>query len=1321
MTCIEWSFREFRNGCGVRRIESTVDERSKEFSLVCQVAFGWLRAPNANQRFAGVTDSVVQHSPTGYSDHSQWPPQPARLRPDLHPTKRSCSFRDRLRTSNRKYPMLRLAVLIALVAIRSAAWASSPPPNVLLIITDEHNFRTLGCYRALMPREQGHMWGINAVVPTPNIDRLANEGVICTRAYATAPVCTPSRAAMFTGRYPHATGAPKNDLKLDRSIPTLADRLNDFGYRTGYFGKWHLGGEGKPEWAPEIDGGFQFKKFMFNRGHWKKFAIANGKPMVAARRNGQPSYGVAGADERSFATDWLTDRTIDFVNDTDSEKPFFAVLSYPDPHGPNTVRAPYDHRFDDLPFSPPRTFQLAQRPTTPKWLGSKMKHDVFRGADMSLYFGMVQCIDDNVGRLIENLQESNRLDNTLVIMTSDHGDLCYEHDRTNKGNPYEGSARVPLILRHPRRIAEGEYYVDPVGTVDLTPTVLGLLELPGDGNMQGRDLSAELADASKRRTDPTNPPTTFLRAGGMLAHWVAAVDARYKLVLSVKDRPWLFDAGEEPDELNNFFDDASKKRVVARLGKALARYRDTTGDPALKLPAVAASLAEIVGGTNADTAAAIDRDKKKNRAQKKPANYASGWTGNRPWIGPDWWANPLTEWSISDGAATAKAAKNRTLCLLSHELSDHGDSFSASVQIDASLAAGEPASAAGFRIGRRGGIDDYRHALVHATKWMDAVIRRDGKVTIGESASTDRLRLSDGPVDLRLRGRRSGDTVQLSLAATQGDRTIRTSDTVPIADIKGGVALLSHGAGNRFQTKGRFAFRDFQLSGDMVRRHSNRTFGPIMWTQYSLSGDQLRLQAQFAPLNVDTESRAEFWTADDAGSEKWKRVADAPLDKLSRTATFTVEGWQSKTNHRYQVRFEWNGKRYFWDGRIRKEPTRDEPFKLGCFSCDNGYLFPIPAMVQQVKRQNPDMVFFAGDQIYESYGGFGVNKTKNTEAAMKDYLRKFYQFGWTWREVLRDRPCVILPDDHDVFQGNLWGHGGRKLPPGKMNEWARGGYEMPGDWVRAIERTNVGHLPDPAVDITLPIGIKPYFTSLTYGGIGFVILEDRKFKTGPLSVPDDARREGTGGNLLGQQQEDFLEKWSRDWREHKMKCALSQTIFCRAATHVGPDLRRSRGYYDSGAWPKAARNRVVRILGDCNALAIHGDQHLGVLLRHGVDEFDDAGFAFMVPGTANGFPRAWWPGINKGTPSADQSFTGKFQDEAGHPIHILAVGNPEPGSNRLPTTEDPMVIGYRKGSGYGMVEFNRKKKTAKISLYKLGDKEEMFPGFPQTINVGGEP
>ena len=487
---------------------------------------------------------------------------------------------------------LSLMVFLTLLVNLSPPTVTADSPNVLLIITDEHNFRTLGCYREWMPREQAEMWGLGAVVSTPHLDRLAKEGVLCTRAYATSPVCSPCRAAMITGRYPHTVGVPTNNRVLDRSVPTLADRLNDAGYRTAFFGKWHLGGNGKPEWQPKVDGGFQFTKFMFNRGHWKKFIMEDGQPMVGARKNGNPTYALDGADSKSFATDWLTDRAIDYITNPDEKSPFLMVISYPDPHGPNTVRPPYDHQFDKLPFMPPRTY-LSGSPK-PKWLGGPKNHPKFRGDDMSRYFGMVKCLDDNIGRLLRQMEETNQLDKTLVIMTSDHGDLCYEHDRQNKGNPYEGSARVPLILRYPERIKKGQIYTQPVGTVDLTPTVIGLLNLPSDPKDQGRNLSVELSHSSEVHNNSEGSRVTFLRNAGQSAQWVAAVDARYKLIISVNDSPWLFDAQLDPDELQNFYSKPATKPVSKRLAQALLEYGNVNQDPYLSHPKIAASLDEIL-------------------------------------------------------------------------------------------------------------------------------------------------------------------------------------------------------------------------------------------------------------------------------------------------------------------------------------------------------------------------------------------------------------------------------------------------------------------------------------------------------------------------------------------------------------------------------------------------------------------------------------------------------------------------------------------------------------------------------------------------------
>lgn len=379
-------------------------------------------------------------------------------------------------------------------------------------------------------------------------------------------------------------------------------------------------------------------------------------------------------------------------------------------------------------------------------------------------------------------------------------------------------------------------------------------------------------------------------------------------------------------------------------------------------------------------------------------------------------------------------------------------------------------------------------------------------------------------------------------------------------------------------------------------------------------------------------------------------------------------------------------------------------------------------MVSQVFKQNPDFMFFAGDQIYGTTGGFTYEQFAPTDIAMLDYLRRWYLFGWTWRYLLRDRPSVIITDDHDIFQGNLWGNGGTALERPRARKWDEGGYLMPADWINAVEQCNTGHLPPSVANFTTPYGLRPYFTSMRYGGISMAILEDRKFKTGPFTLPPSKRAVGEGGQLLGVEQENFLKSWTSDWNDASMKIAFSQTIFTKATTHAGMALARVKAHFDTGAWPYAARDRIVSLLGQNNVLSLHGDQHIGMLIRHGVETFDDGGVAFMVPGSANGFPRAWWPGARKSLQPGQDRSTGEFINDAGQKMTVLAVGNPNPESQLLDFETTPRLeLGRGRGSGYGVVELNLEEKTATFHLYRVGRKEEEFQGFPKTVLIGGNP
>ncbi|NIP92646.1 MAG: sulfatase-like hydrolase/transferase [Akkermansiaceae bacterium] len=242
--------------------------------------------------------------------------------------------------------MKRRRFLQAATAASGASLANSAQPtrspNLVIIHCDELNFRTLGCYRRTLPPEQAFMWGRKkgAVCETPHIDRLAKEGALCTKFYAATPVCSPSRASFISGQYPQNTPVSNNNIRISDDVISFAELLKRAGYATGYAGKWHLDGTGKPQWGPKRRFGFSDNRYMFNRGHWKQFEDTPDGPRVKARRNGKPTYDVEGADANSFATDWLSTKTIEFI-DKHRDAPFCYMLSIPDPHGPDTVRAPY--------------------------------------------------------------------------------------------------------------------------------------------------------------------------------------------------------------------------------------------------------------------------------------------------------------------------------------------------------------------------------------------------------------------------------------------------------------------------------------------------------------------------------------------------------------------------------------------------------------------------------------------------------------------------------------------------------------------------------------------------------------------------------------------------------------------------------------------------------------------------------------------------------------------------------------------------------------------------------------------------------------------
>ncbi|MDF7823908.1 sulfatase [Pontiellaceae bacterium B12227] len=476
------------------------------------------------------------------------------------------------------------ACAAGLASISSSSLAGrAEQPNLLIIHTDEHNFRTLGCYRDLMSDDQSYVWGEGVKVDTPHIDSLARDGAIATSYYAASPVCTPSRASLVSGLYPVHTGSPSNDMPMHDDLVTFAEVLKNEGYATSYVGKWHLDGDAKPGFKPARKFGFADNRYMINRGHWKGLDHdENGKPIVIGLvpKKESSTFKVGDANEENFTTDFLVDRTLEII-ERDKTKPFCVMLSIPDPHGPNQVRKPYDTMFADMHFQNPRTMDAMTEESAPGWVSIKGRNSAEGGLkqeQMQWYFGMVKCIDDNVGRILNYLESQGLDENTIVVFSSDHGDLMGEHRKHNKGNPYEASAKIPFLIRWPGHIPSGKVVRSAQCNVDFAPMALSMMGVTnGLPVFHGKDTSAEYLSPRKEEQDDR---IVYLSHAG--SKWVAAVSRRYKLVLSVNDDPWLFDLEKDPDELNNFYTNPEYKQVAEKMQAGLVAQMERFKEPALE-------------------------------------------------------------------------------------------------------------------------------------------------------------------------------------------------------------------------------------------------------------------------------------------------------------------------------------------------------------------------------------------------------------------------------------------------------------------------------------------------------------------------------------------------------------------------------------------------------------------------------------------------------------------------------------------------------------------------------------------------------------------
>ncbi len=412
----------------------------------------------------------------------------------------------------------------------------SQKPNVILVFPDQMRASAMGCSG-------------NSDVLTPNLDRMAAEGALL-QTYSNTPVCGPARGCILTGQYSHQHGIVTNDLRLRPEKRTVAEEFRDNGYRTGFVGKWHLdGGRKQPGYVPsERRQGFDFwaanecSHQHFDSHYFK----CNSQEPIPIKR---------------FETEIWFSEALGFI-DKSANDPFFLTIAVGPPHNPYKAPQKNEQMYD--------AEKLSMQPNW-KSVGAGTRQDIAN------YYAMVTAIDDQMGRLFEKLDARNLSKNTIVLFTSDHGDMLGSHGRIYKRQPWEESIKVPGIIRWPGKIKPQK----PGGlftTVDMAPTLLDLCGLPIPESMTGQSIRPMLLE-NKPGAD-----AAFFQIFGPCSWqdvpdgWRGIRTRRYKYA-RFEDKPWvLYDLVNDPYEMNNLIDKPEFARLQQQLDTRLTDWMQQQND-----------------------------------------------------------------------------------------------------------------------------------------------------------------------------------------------------------------------------------------------------------------------------------------------------------------------------------------------------------------------------------------------------------------------------------------------------------------------------------------------------------------------------------------------------------------------------------------------------------------------------------------------------------------------------------------------------------------------------------------------------------------------
>ena len=747
---------------------------------------------------------------------------------------------------------------------------------------------------------------------------------------------------------------------------------------------------------------------------------------------------------------------------------------------------------------------------------------------------------------------------------------------------------------------------------------------------------------------------------------------------------------------------------------------------------------------------------------------------DRTWIGPQFYANRMLDWELRDGRLLSKegrAAKPmRTVHLLTRYLNEEEGSLNMSIVTgavnDPDMA--DDSTWTGFLMGAGGEGTDYRiSSLVHhwpapggglivGVDGSGAIMVRDNENPDAKRGARRDFTSDDWPLvpsieavgrvsDMTKFGIRvmatpseSGYSMVVETTDAQSDEVISHAVYTDLDPkyFTGNIALVSHrspssaGAG--------YWFDNWALAGSKVEKDDSRGLGPVIGVQYTISEGTLKMTAQMGPLGDDDSKVADLQIHQNGS---WNTIASGELDTNGFTIGLRVDDWPYEEDVPFRVMYSlWEGAQpvtHYYDGTIHST-IEGEEFILAALNCHhisggdgtwthNHFWWPHADVAEAVAYHEADMYFFAGDQIYE--GGLAGIVRGPADTAILDYLYHWNRFLWAFGDLTRHRPTVTIPDDHDVYNGNVWGAGGKAATGPYRPASDNGGYIEPPEFVNAVHRTQTSHLPDPYDPTPILQDISVYYTNMEFGGVSFGIVADRMFKSAPRTLLEDAQvrngwpsvrdwdaaKDGDHPDaiLLGDRQHEFLDDWAKDWGTQTwMKVFLSATLFANVATIPEEEMNGSiipglpippagqivEGYkkamdMDSNAWPQTGRNRVVDVMRRARAFHIAGDQHLGSTVRYGKDDFQDAGYGFVVPSIANIWPRRWFPPEVSSTRDPNASwYTGDHLDGFGNHMTVLAAANP------VNSGREPSAL-YDRTPGYGIIKMNRTSRDVELTAW----------------------